>query len=162
MWLLVLYNRGIKVGFLGLDTANCKAVLYNNGTQKMDLTLLSDIARAVIGILKHPKETENRYVCINTFFTSPAAILSVLEKQIGQTFEREIRDAESANREGREAVERGDLSGSRDMMMGLMAGAEEGAVNGYGNDNDLLLGHGTRPEGEMEEVVRRVLKGDEV
>ena len=155
-------DRGIKVGFLGLETANRKAVLYSGGTQKLDLTLLSDAARAVVGIFKHPKETENRNVYVNTFLSSPAAILSVIEKQTGQTFEKELKDAETANREGREAVEKGDLSGFRDMMMGLMAGAEEGVVNGYGKDNELLLGHGTRTEEEMEEAVRKVLKGEEI
>ena len=128
----------------------------------MDLTLLSDIARAVIGILNHAKETQNRYVYINTFFTSPAIILSVLEKQIGQTFEREVKDAERANQEGSEAVAKGDFGGARDMLMGMIAGADESVVNGYGKDNELLLGHGTRPEGELEEVVGRILKGKDV
>ncbi|KAL6718002.1 hypothetical protein ACLMJK_004087 [Lecanora helva] len=150
---------GIKVGFLGLEIANRKAVLYNNGTQRLDLTLLSDIARAVVGILKHPLETKNRRVNINTLFTSPSVILSVLEKQIGQTFDRQLKDADSANKEGREAVERGDMSGARDMMMGLMSGGAEEMVNGYGKDNDLLLGHGTRSDEYLEEIVRAVLQG---
>ena len=102
-----------KRGILGFDMANHRAILYNNGTQNIDLTLLSDVARGLIVVLKHPKETENRYVSINTFFMSQATILSVVEKQAGRSFEKELKYAETANREGREAVAKGDYRGFR-------------------------------------------------
>ena len=150
--------RGIQTGFLGFDLKTKTARVYDEGKHDMDVTLLSDVGDAVAAILKHPEETANRYVYINTFYTSQSTILTTLEKQLGK-FEFSSVGAFEANAEGTARIRQGDYGGVKDSLMGMMASGADG-VNGEGKDNELLLGRKTREVKELDSVIARSLQNE--
>ena len=157
--MLNFLDRGLINGFLGLDLKQKKAKLYDDGKHDLDLTVLSDVGEAVKAILERPFETENRYVHVNTFYTSQSKILEILENQLGR-FEVSRVKAQNANKEGSARIKRGDFGGVKDSLMGVMASGLSG-VNGEGKDNVMLLGRVTRDTRELEEFMRKIVKGGE-
>ena len=153
--------RALKTKFLGFDIQAHKGLIYNDGTAEADFTLLSDIGKATVGVLLHPSETANRYVNVNTFFTSQNAILSALQEATGDEWALDHIDAKQANQDGNARIAKGDFSGTVPAIMGHLLGGDEWAHQ-YGTDNQLLLGRGTRSEKELREVVAKVVKGEEV
>ncbi|KAG8528164.1 uncharacterized protein KY384_007081 [Bacidia gigantensis] len=145
-------DSGIKNGFLGFDIKNKQARLYDQGEHNMDVTLLSDVGKAVASILSdHPTETKNQYVYINTFLTSQNSVLKPLEKESGK-FEISHAGAKEANEEGTARIKKGDFGGVKDSLMGRMASGKDG-INGEGKHNELLLGRGTRGLEDLDGVV---------
>ena len=122
----------------------------------MDLTLLSDVANVVIGILFHAEETKNRYIFVNSFVSCQRVVLEVLEGELGM-FKVETIAAKQANEEGNAKVRKGDFSGMKTSLMGVMAGGE-GGVNGWGRDNEMLLGRTEKGVSELREAVVEVVR----
>ncbi|KAI2602811.1 hypothetical protein GGR54DRAFT_623081 [Hypoxylon sp. NC1633] len=54
---------GIETGFI-LNPAKHTATLYNGGDVSISVTLLADIAKAVLGVIAHQAETANRVVYV--------------------------------------------------------------------------------------------------
>lgn len=156
--MLRVSDRGLTNGFLGFDLKQKKAKLYDDGKHDLDLTVLSDVGEAVRGILERPDETKNRYVHVNTFCTSQSKILGILEDQLGR-FEVSRVKAQDANKEGSARIKRGDMGGVKDSLMGVMASGLNG-VNGEGKDNLMLLGRVTRDARELEDYMRKIVKGE--
>ena len=154
-------HRGLKVSFLGFDLQAHKALIYGDGTVEAGSTLLSDIGKAVVGVLLHPSETTNRYVSVNTFVASQNTILSALRDATGKEWTVDHIDPEQANADGNARFARGDYSGAAPAIMGFVMQGHEWAEQG-GKDNRLLLGRGTRSEGELKEVVAKIVRGEEV
>lgn len=109
----------------------------------------------------HPAETVNKYVNVNTFHTSQKAILSALQEATGEKWTLDHVNAKQANEDGNAKIAKGDFSGAAPAIMGFQLGGHEWAHQ-YGTDNQLLLGRGTRSEKELQEVVAKVVKGEEV
>ena len=122
----------------------------------MDVTLLSDVARAVASVIEQPDETNNRYVYINTLLASQSDILSTLEQQRGGFGVSHVGAAEACA-EGTAKLKKGDFSGLRDSLLGALCSGVKDA-NGEGKDNKLLLGQETRPLADLEGVIRTILK----
>ena len=113
-------------------------------------------------MILHPSETANRYVNVNTFFTSQNAILSALQEATGgEKWTVDHVSAKQANEEGNARVAKGDYSGAAPAIMGFHLGGHEWAHQ-RGTDNQLLLGRGTRSEKELKEVVAKIVRGEEV
>ena len=153
----LILKRGIKNGFLGFDLKNKKAGLYDEGEHDFDLTLLSDVGKAVASTLAdRSAETENRYVHVNTFFASQNSILAALTSLLGE-FEVSRVGAQKANESGTARIKNFDFGGAKDSLMGMMASGING-VNGKGKDNELLLGRRTREVRELEKVVEGAVR----
>lgn len=160
--LMVRTIRALKNQFLGFDLTAHTALIYDDGTAEADFTLLSDIGKAVVAVILHPSETANRYVNVNTFFTSQKAILGALQEATGgEKWTLDHVNAKQANEDGNARVAKGDYSGAVSAIMGFHMGGHEWA-HLRGTDNQLLLGRGTRSEKELKEVVAKVVKGEEV
>ena len=139
-----------------------KALIYGDGATSAGFTLLSDVGKAVVGVLLHLSETINRYVSVNTFVTSQNAILSALRDATGnKEWTVEHIDAKEANTDGNARVARGDFSGAAPAIMGFVTQGHEWAEQG-GKDNELLLGRDTRSERELKDVVAKIVRGEEV
>ncbi|KXT08157.1 hypothetical protein AC579_253 [Pseudocercospora musae] len=70
---------GIKVGLIA-NLNGGKTTLYDGGDTKFSSTKLSDIGTAVAAILKHPEETKNRTVYIQTALITQNKILNIAKK----------------------------------------------------------------------------------
>ena len=70
---------GIQVGLL-VNLKGEPTRVYDGGNDKHSLTLLSDVAQAVVGVLKHPEETHNRAVYVQTAALSQNEAIEIAEK----------------------------------------------------------------------------------
>ncbi|KAI5210222.1 NAD(P)-binding protein [Aureobasidium subglaciale] len=79
-----LITNGLFVDwFFGLGLgANLKGKtqIFDNGDSRHSFTLLSDIGKAVAGVLKHPEETKNRGVYVQTIALSQNQALKIAQK----------------------------------------------------------------------------------
>lgn len=74
---------GIMVGFI-LDVKNKQATLYDGGDRVFSTTTLSDIGKAVAGVLKKPAETKNRAVYVQSTATTLKTLAAAGKKASGQ------------------------------------------------------------------------------
>ena len=128
----------------------------------VDTTLLSDIGKATVSVLSQPSENINKHVFVNTFQTCQNAILAALEAATGgKKWDIERTTAKGANEDGNAKLAKGDFSGAVGSVMGSMLCGEEWARH-YGSDNRKILGRDTRGDGAMQEVVAKIVRGEEV
>ena len=148
--------RGLRNGFLGYDLKSHKARIYDSGNVSWTATTLSTIGLAVAGILHHPNETANRFVYIYSVCTTQNALLGVLEKLSGVTWERQEVSLDKAIQSGREMLARGDMMGVIPRI--LSSFFREGMGADYTRDvkaDNALLG---LPSESLENIVQRILK----
>ncbi|KAJ7572639.1 hypothetical protein C8J56DRAFT_988685 [Mycena floridula] len=81
------FDWGLTTGFIGIDLVNKKAVLVDNGDQKVNVTSVPTIAAAVLAVLSSPEILTNRVVKIQDFFLSQRDILQVAEEELRTKFE---------------------------------------------------------------------------
>ena len=76
-----------KFGF-GVDYEAKTATIFNEGTQKFNLTTLSTIAFAIAGVLRSPAQYVNKEVYIHDWYTTQLEVLSIVEAELGVPLER--------------------------------------------------------------------------
>ncbi|KAK4634700.1 hypothetical protein CLAFUW4_00179 [Fulvia fulva] len=85
----------MKFPLMGFDATNRKAIIYDEGTEPFTGTTLEGIGQAVIGVLKHPDETANRFVKVLSIKTSQNQLLNAFEKtggwEISRSTTRELK-----------------------------------------------------------------------
>ncbi|MCJ1246872.1 hypothetical protein MMC30_004081 [Trapelia coarctata] len=146
---------GITNGFLGFNVAARKAVIYGGGDSHFTATTLSGISAAVVGVLRKPEETANKYVFVSSRRTTGNEILAALEKVSGEKWEVEHRGIEETTKIGREKVGKGDFSGMMELIVALVYG---GSGSDYTKDQELANGLLGLPEESLTDIVARVVK----
>ena len=63
------------------DFKGLKATLLGTGEERISLTTMRDVGRLLVAALLHPDESRNRALIVNSFTTTPNAILAEAEKQ---------------------------------------------------------------------------------
>lgn len=81
---------GLEKNFL-LNWMDSKPKLYDGGNGVFSATTLDTIGQAVVGVLKHPKETKNRFVYVKDIDVSQIQLLNIAKKvNPGKTYEEPI------------------------------------------------------------------------
>lgn len=75
---------GLMVGFI-IDPKKKQATLYDGGDRVFSATTLSDVGKAVAGVLRKPAETKNRAVYVQSTATSLKALVAASKKVSGQS-----------------------------------------------------------------------------
>lgn len=70
---------GIQAGVL-LNLKGGPTRIFDGGNDKHSFTTLSDVAQAIVGVLKNPKETRNRAVYVQTAALSQNEAIEIAEK----------------------------------------------------------------------------------
>lgn len=73
---------GILVGFV-MSAKGKTITLYDGGNRTFSTTTLPDIGRAVVGVLKHPEETKNRAVYVQSYATTLKDLAAIGKKVLG-------------------------------------------------------------------------------
>lgn len=147
---------GLQLGWL----ANLKGTtnVFGNGNARHSFTLLSDVGKAVAGVLKHPSETKNRGVYVQTAALSQNQVLQIAQK-VKPDFKAETENVDLA-KVGQDAYaelkkEGGNVQGAMFDFIKISIFQE-----GYGNlweeknDNE-LLGIKGLSEDEVEKLVQQ-------
>ncbi|GKU04797.1 isoflavone reductase family protein [Fusarium langsethiae] len=67
----------------GFDHIGKKAVLVDNGDDKIGFTTMPDVGKSVVAALHHPSESFNKALKVQSFVVTQQQILKELEKQTG-------------------------------------------------------------------------------
>lgn len=154
------FFRGIKTGFLGFDLNSKTATIFDAGDVPVCSTILSDVGQSIVGILKNPKETANRYVYIRTVTFTQNQLLAILEKLTGEKWSTTKRGTAEARQTGIEKLTKGDMSGVPDLLTGGIHAGEPAAV--YDQTRKLDNGLLGLKDVTIEDLVDKIVKGQAV
>lgn len=134
--------------------AKKEAIVYDSGTERFTGTTLNGIAQAIVGILQHPEDTANRYLCVRSIETCQNDLLRELELQTGQEWSVMKESTKELLKRGREKHARSERGWVLDLIVAqlLAEGTGRGiVVTRETSDNSLL--------GVREESVKGMVEG---
>jgi uncharacterized protein YbjT (DUF2867 family) len=147
---------GLSIGWLA--NLKGKSDINDDGGSVHSFTLLADIAKAVAGILKHPEETKNRGVYVQSAALSQNQVLKIAQK-VKPEFKAETEQVDLAEVEKNAYAELSKEDGNiGSAMMGFIKVSifREGYGNLWDEKNDNeLLGVKGLSSSELEDLVAK-------
>jgi uncharacterized protein YbjT (DUF2867 family) len=148
---------GMQAGF-SVNLKGGPTRVFDGGDDKHSMTLLSDVGKAVVGVLKHPEETKNRAVYVQSAAVSQNELIEVAEKvKPGVKIDRQDTSVEQLLKDSYKQLEHGgDQIGKA--MIGFIVVSIFGDSKEYGNvwsgknDNE-LLGIKELGKGDLEKLI---------
>lgn len=147
---------GLQVGFIGPNKKTKTATLFDGGERPFAATLLSDVAKAVVGILHHPEETKNKLLHIHSAEPTPRQLAEAYEKLSGIPLTTTVVSTEQIEKEGNEGAAKGEHSGYIKLIQRAIYGEGYGGSNA-GRDSNELLGIKPLDQAGLEEVIKKYL-----
>lgn len=86
---------------MGFDVVNGTAIIYDAGEEIFTGTTLEGIGQSVVGVLRHPNETANRFVNVRSINTCQNELLQAFQKVTGRQWPVRYATTESMKIEGR-------------------------------------------------------------
>jgi hypothetical protein len=153
------FDWGLAAGFL-VDGKARSVPLYDGGDRAFSTTTLPAIGKAVAGVLKNPKETENRAVYVQEAAVTMKQLLAMAEKATGTPWQSKVASTEDELSQGWAELKK-DEPNPHIFVMSFLRAAICG--DGYGSyfettDNE-LLGIKELSEPEIQAVVQAALGG---
>lgn len=156
----VFFDWGLRVGLI-LDAAGRSITLYNGGERPFSTTRLSTVAAAVVGVLKHPRETANRAVYVHDAAVTGKQLRAIAEKVTGKTWQAKDLSIETdvlAPAWAKFKTEKPDADQQVfPFILAAIYGGDEYGSHFRKTDN-ALLGLKELNEAEVETVVAQALK----
>jgi uncharacterized protein YbjT (DUF2867 family) len=148
---------GLEVGFIGPDIKAKTAILYDGGDRHFSATLLDDVAKSVVGILKHPEETKNKPIYVHSVRLTLKQLVAIYEKILGVKIETTVVSTADVERKANEKIAKGDFSGFVETLYRAIFG------EGYGGDfegrvSNELVGVQLLDEAGLEELVKKYVQ----
>ncbi|KAL4948212.1 hypothetical protein BDW69DRAFT_176950 [Aspergillus filifer] len=141
-----------------LDFRTRSATLYNGGDVRFSATLLSDVARAVVGVIDCLDETRNRVVYVQSAAVTQKQLLGYAKGRDGKDWDVTVKSTEEVRQESLDELAKGEKADIDGAMLGFcIVGSWDpkyGCDFSGHLDNDLL---GVRELTEAE--LRRVVGG---
>ena len=151
MWL----KWSLQQKFLGLDYANQKFTVYDDGNGYFSTTRLEDTGAAVVAALKKPEETANKLLYISNFATTQNEVFAMIEELSGKKFERSYVNTEDIIADARKRLAEGDVYAAYPLIeVGFVTGKYSGHLEKEGPLANELLGV---PKRELRDVVKEAL-----
>jgi hypothetical protein len=91
-----------KFPVMGIDVNNRQAIIYDSGTEKFTGTTLSGIGQAVVGTLRNPSATANRFLAVQSICTCQNELLCAFETATGKQWKVERQTTEELIKSGKE------------------------------------------------------------
>lgn len=149
-------KQGLRAGFLGFELAGKKATIWDGGKTRFAATNQADFAEAIVGILKNPLGTSNKYLQVATVITSQLAILQSLQEKSGSNWTAEEVETDKQVAKGREMVTGGDFTGMFILAQAASYGNVEGINMAEGSTSNSVVG--LPEEGSLSATIDEVLK----
>lgn len=121
---------GLNVG-AWINLKDGPSRIYDGGNDKHSTTSLSDVAKAIVGVLKHPEETHNRNVYVQSAALSQNELIEIAQKaKPGLEIKREDVKAQEVLEGSRKQLEQGEIGSA---MLGFIMVSAFGNSKEYGN-----------------------------
>jgi ABC-type glycerol-3-phosphate transport system substrate-binding protein len=146
---------GLKVGFLGFNTAEKKATLYDGGSVPFSTTTLASTGKSVAVALSKPDVFKNRVLYIHSAVTTQRSLLGYFEKHTGVKWTIEEKSTADVEKETNAKLAQGDFSTIWKLIYRSLWG--EGYGGKFENVNNEELGIKVLSEEEIEELVKGTL-----
>ncbi|KAH7159455.1 NmrA-like family-domain-containing protein [Dactylonectria estremocensis] len=91
----------------GFDTASKRAILVEDGEGKVGFTTMPDVGKAVVAALRHPQESFDKALKVQSFVVTPKQILAEFEKQTGEQWNVSYSSLETLKQAEQKAWEEG-------------------------------------------------------
>ena len=151
MWL----KWSIEHSFLGINFAERKFKVWDDGEGFFSTTLLEDTADAVVAALKKPEQTANQLLFISNFATTQNELFAAIEELTGEKFEREYVKSEEIIRDAHKRIAEGDrFAIDNTIETGFVTGRYSGHLEKEGPLANELLGV---PKRELRDVLKEAL-----
>ncbi|KJZ71141.1 hypothetical protein HIM_09495 [Hirsutella minnesotensis 3608] len=155
---------------MGFDVINYIATIYDDGTEIFTGTTLEGIGQSVVGVLRQPAETANRFVNVRSINTCQNELLQAFQKVTGREWLVRHSTTEAMKTEGRLRIEAGTGGWTLHIAVAqlLDPGMARNVVAGSRaeSDADLLGVAEETPESIAQKVLRlkvpRALKGPDL
>ncbi|KAI9666112.1 MAG: hypothetical protein M1821_004047 [Bathelium mastoideum] len=134
------------------------ADIFDGGDNKVSTTMLADIGRAVAGVLKHPAETENRAVYVESAAVSQNQLLAIASKVTGKKFETRPASTVEHEKQAHEKFKQGDMSSMVTFILRAVWGGQEFEAKFEKPLDNKLFGVNKLTEKQLEEVVKENIK----
>jgi hypothetical protein len=147
-----------KFPLMGFDVANHEAIIYDDGTELFTGTTLAGIGQAVVGVLRKPDATANRFVRVFSLMTCQRDLLAAFEEVEGRKWQVRRNTTQALMRAGRAKHQAGTSGWILDLVVAQLFdnGVGRCKVAGSRADSDSeLLGV---VEETPENVVKKILQ----
>jgi uncharacterized protein YbjT (DUF2867 family) len=119
----IFFDWGLNTGFLDFDLKNHSVTVWDDGNTRFSTTNLATVGRYVAAALKHPEETANKYIFVQSFSTTQNEVIALLEKHSGKTWAKKHTTVAQGVKDAAAAFEKGDyetgvLIGLRSVIYG--------------------------------------------
>lgn len=150
---------GIAVGFW--INLNGVSKIYDGGDARRSGTTLADVGKAVVGVLKHPEETKNRAVYVQSAAVSQSQLLEIAKRvKPGYTPQvQHVNTNELLKESLAQLSQGGEQAGmARVNLIAISVFDEEYGGNWAAQNDNELLGIEELSEADLEQIVAQVAK----
>ena len=148
----------IMVGLL-VGKSDGVTELYNGGDVKISTTTLADVGKAVVGVLQHPSETENKEVWVQSTVVTQNQLVNTAEKVTGKKLETKVVETAPLLEASRQELKKGSEMNGQLFAFDQIKVAIFTDANGGLMPQDKLwnekLGLKEMTEEEVKEVVKK-------
>lgn len=146
---------GLNTGFLGFNTAEKKATLYDGGSVPFSATTLASIGEAVAAALSKPDKFKNSSIYINSTVTTQRSLLDLFEKHTGVKWTIEEKSTADIENETNAKLAQGDFSTIWRLIYRSLWG--EGYGGKFEDVKNEELGVNELSKEEIEEIIKGLL-----
>ncbi|KAL4938366.1 hypothetical protein BDV06DRAFT_231908 [Aspergillus oleicola] len=139
-----------------LDFNKRSATLYNGGDVRFSATLLSDVAKAVVGVIENLDKTKNRVVYVQSAAVTQNQLLGYAREKDRNDWDVTVKGTEEVRQESLDELARGEQADIDDAMLGFcIVGSWDPkyGCNFSGHLDNELLGVRELTEAELRGVV---------
>jgi hypothetical protein len=152
-------DYGIQKNFL-LNWKDAQPKLFDGGDNVFSATTLASVGQAVVGVLRHPEETRNRFVYVKDIDISQNMLLGLAKKIDAEKVWKEpiILSTADMEKASNESLAKGQITPS--VMMAylfrvLFGPAEYGGC--FANVDNELLGVKGKTMNDVEDILRKAM-----
>lgn len=144
---------------MGFDLSTKRATIWDDGDTIFSGVNEEELSKAVIGVLKHPAETANKFVYVSSLATSQTEVLTALEKATSSKWDVTRVSTKEQLETAREQVSQGNFAGSFTIVKATVLGNLPGLQQHFEVDEkDRLQTEALGvPKADLQKTVERLL-----
>ncbi|CAJ0554835.1 Ff.00g133480.m01.CDS01 [Fusarium sp. VM40] len=142
--------------YSGIDLKGKSADLFDAGDNVLPWTTLSDVGKAISGVLKHPEETQNRPVYVHGAYLSQLDILEEAKNVIGKDGWTVTNKAMQPLLDQSFAeLKSGNITETTFLVQITYCLAKKELTHPWSNDDNALVGIREMTSGEIQDIIRK-------